>query len=109
MLHIPSFVMILFIEFLCYRHIDTACAQRILFELHKFVLCDQGLYLCDLYKDISWEILGICHQIAGNLEPALCSFSMSLRQDSSNRIQNATNMRIRNIIGRAPHLSYVLR
>ena len=107
-LHIPVFVMILFIEFLCYRHTDAACAQRILWELHKLVLCDQGLYICDLYKDISLEILGICHQIAGNLEPALCSFNMSLRQDSSNRIQNATNMRIRNIIGRAPHLSYLL-
>ena len=105
MLHIPLFVMIDFIEFLCYKHIYAPCAQRALWGLHELVQGDPGLYLCDLYKDISWEILGICHQIAGNLQPALYSFNMSLIQNSSNRIQNATNMRIRNILGRAPHLS----
>nr|XP_034311421.1 uncharacterized protein LOC117684252 [Crassostrea gigas] len=76
-LDIPVFVMLHFLEFLCYRHIDTTLSQAALDELQVLVHHDQGLYVHDLFTDISWEILGICQQITGNLQAALYSFQQS--------------------------------
>lgn len=44
--------------------------------------------------DVSWQILGICQHVTGNLHGALRSYQMSLRQKSSNRIRRATETRI---------------
>nr|XP_022315415.1 uncharacterized protein LOC111119501 [Crassostrea virginica] len=72
-LYIPLFVVLHFVEFLCYRHIDIALAQAALEELQVLVHHDQGLYVSDFNRDISWEILGICQQMSGNLQAALFS------------------------------------
>nr|XP_022329881.1 uncharacterized protein LOC111128532 [Crassostrea virginica] len=77
---IPLFVVLHFVEFLCYRHIDTTLAQTALEELQILVHYDQGLYVDHLLRDISWEILGICQQMTGNLQAALHSFQNSLTQ-----------------------------
>ena len=68
---IPLFVLLHFVEFLCYRHIDKTLAQTAPEEL---VHHDQGLYVFHLDRDFSWEILGICHQMTGNLQAALYSY-----------------------------------
>ncbi|XP_078321060.1 uncharacterized protein LOC111100341 [Crassostrea virginica] len=91
---IPLFVVLHFVEFLCYRHIDTALAQTALEELQVLVHHDQGLYVPVHHRDISWEILGICQQMTGNLQAALYSYQQSLKQYPFNKIQNATQMRI---------------
>ncbi|XP_052703557.1 uncharacterized protein LOC128179916 [Crassostrea angulata] len=95
---IPVFLMVHFLDFLCYRHIDTTLSQTALDELQVLVHHDQGLYIYDILRDISWEILGICQQITGNLQAALYSYQQSLAQHPINRIQTATHMRIRDVV-----------
>nr|XP_022317032.1 uncharacterized protein LOC111120514 [Crassostrea virginica] len=96
-LFIPLFVVLHFVEFLCYRHIDTTLAQTALEELQVLVHYDQGLYVNHLSRDISWEILGICHKMTGNLQAALHSFQHSLTQFPFHKIQSATQMRIQDL------------
>nr|XP_022304024.1 uncharacterized protein LOC111111369 [Crassostrea virginica] len=96
-LRIPLFVVLHFVEFLCYRHIDTTLAQTALEELQVLVHHDQGLYVQDIKRDISWEILGICQQMTGNLHAALYSYQQSITQFPWHKIQNATQMRIKDM------------
>uniref|UniRef100_K1R5N6 Uncharacterized protein C3orf59 n=1 Tax=Magallana gigas TaxID=29159 RepID=K1R5N6_MAGGI len=96
-LYIPVFVMLHFLEFLCYRHIDTTLSQAALDELQVLVHHDQGLYVPDLLRDISWEILGICQQITGNHQAALYSYQQSLTQYPAHQIHTATQMRIQDL------------
>nr|XP_034313010.1 uncharacterized protein LOC105341275 [Crassostrea gigas] len=97
-LYIPVFVLLHFLEFLCYRHIDTTLSQAALGELQIIVHHDQGQFVDDLDRDISWEILGICQQITGNLQAALYSYKQSLTQYPFNNIQTATHRRIQDIL-----------
>jgi hypothetical protein len=94
---IPPLVVILMLEFLCYRHIDTMRAQAALTDLQVLVHHDQGRYVHVTLRDISWQILGICQQISGDLQAALYSYQQSLTQDPQNKIQSATLMRIREL------------
>ena len=94
---IPLFVMLHFVEFLCYRHTDTALAQATLEDLQFLVYHDQGVLVPEHLRDISWEVLGICHQMTGNLQAALHSYQQSLTQFQFNSIQNATEMRIHDL------------
>ncbi|XP_034322923.2 uncharacterized protein [Magallana gigas] len=96
-LHIPPFVLLHMLEFLCSRHVDTVKAQTALDDLQFLVHHDQGQYVYGIYRDISWEILGICQQMAGNLQAALCSYQQSLGQVSFNGIQTATTQRIHDL------------
>ncbi|XP_056016615.1 uncharacterized protein LOC125673122 [Ostrea edulis] len=77
---IPPLVVLHMLEFLCYRHIDTMRAQTALNDLQVLVHHDQGVYVPQILRDISWQILGICQQISGNLQTALYSYQQSLRQ-----------------------------
>uniref|UniRef100_K1PGC9 Uncharacterized protein n=1 Tax=Magallana gigas TaxID=29159 RepID=K1PGC9_MAGGI len=80
------------------EHIDTKLSQAALDELQVLVHHDQGLYINDLHRVISWEILGICQQIAGNLQAALYSYQQSLTHHPRNGIQTATHMRIQDVV-----------
>eukprot|EP00105_Crassostrea_gigas_P027609 XP_011448995.1 PREDICTED: uncharacterized protein LOC105343365 [Crassostrea gigas] len=93
-LFIPPFVLLHMLEFLSSRHVNTMRAQTSLDDLQVLVHHDQGLYISDELRDISWEILGICQQMAGDLQAALYSYQQSLRQFPFNRIQTATIQRI---------------
>ncbi|XP_056016639.1 uncharacterized protein LOC130053423 [Ostrea edulis] len=93
-LFIPPLVVLHMLEFLCYRHTDTMRAQTALNDLQVLVHHDQGLYVNVILRDISWQILGICQQISGNLQAALYSYQQSLRQYPWHKIQSATLMRI---------------
>nr|XP_034311417.1 uncharacterized protein LOC117684247 [Crassostrea gigas] len=100
-LYIPVFVMLNFLKFLCYRHIDTTLSQAALDELQFLVHHDQGQYICILYRNICWEILGICQQITGNLQAALYSFQQSYAMITPypiRNIQTATRRRIQDIV-----------
>ncbi|XP_078340080.1 uncharacterized protein LOC111111374 [Crassostrea virginica] len=96
-LDIPLFVLLHFIEFLCYRHIDTTLGQTALEELQFLVHHDQGQYVYYLSRDISWQILGICQQMTGNLQAALYSYQLSLTQYPLSKIHDATQMRIQDL------------
>ena len=96
-LFIPLFVVLHFVEFLCHRHIDTSLAQAALDDLQVLVHHDQGVFVPVHLRDISWEILGICHQMTGNFQAALYSYQQSLTQCPFNRIQNATEMRLQDL------------
>ncbi|XP_034313011.2 uncharacterized protein [Magallana gigas] len=97
-LFIPVFVMLHFLEFLCYRHVDTTLSQAALDELQVLVHHDQGQLVDDINRDITWEILGICQQITGNLQAALFSYEQSLTQYPFSNIQTATHKRIQDIL-----------
>nr|XP_034333414.1 uncharacterized protein LOC117680500 [Crassostrea gigas] len=94
---IPPHVLLYMLEFLCSRHVDTLRAQRALDDIQVLVHHDQGQSVPVEVRDISWEILGICQQITGNLHAALYSYQQSLRQDPFNRIQTATRQRIQDL------------
>uniref|UniRef100_K1R280 Uncharacterized protein C3orf59-like protein n=1 Tax=Magallana gigas TaxID=29159 RepID=K1R280_MAGGI len=102
-LFIPVFVMLHFLEFLCYRHTDTTLSQAALDKLQVLVHHDQGLYVPDELRDISWEILGICQQITGNLQAAQNSYQQSLAQYPWNNIQGATQRRIQDMMQSTPY------
>jgi hypothetical protein len=93
-LFIPPLVVLHMLEFLCYRRIDTMRAQTALTDLQVLVHHDQGQYVPVHLRDISWQILGICQQISGDLQTALYSYQQSLRQYPHHKIQSAALMRI---------------
>ncbi|XP_034333413.2 uncharacterized protein [Magallana gigas] len=96
-LYIPPLVLLYMLEFLCSRHVDTMKAQRALDDLKVLVHHDQGQLVPVHLRDISWEILGICQQITGDLQAALFSYQQSLRQYPLNKIQTATRQRIQDL------------
>nr|XP_011416501.3 uncharacterized protein LOC105320313 isoform X1 [Crassostrea gigas] len=96
-LTIPPLVLLYMLEFLCSRHVDTMRAHRALDDLQVLVNHGQGQLVPAHPRDISWEILGICQQITGNLQAALYSYQQSLRQYPLNKIQTATRQRIQDL------------
>ena len=94
---IPLFVAIQFVEFLCSRHISTLAAQKALEKLQNLVHRDQEAYVPDIYRDISWQILGICQQMNGDFPAARYSYEQSLKQYPCNKIQEETRLRMNEI------------
>ena len=85
------------LEFLCCRQVDPTRAQAALYDLQVLVHHDQGVLVNAALRDISWEILGICQEIAGNYRAALYSYQKSLREPPLHGIQTATRHRIRSL------------
>nr|XP_022297638.1 uncharacterized protein LOC111107008 isoform X1 [Crassostrea virginica] len=96
-LHIPPFILLHMLEFLCCRHIDPMRAQAALDDLQVLVHHDQGVFVPVHFRDISWEILGICQQMTGNHQAALYSYRQSLRELPHNKIHTATRQRIQDL------------
>ncbi|XP_062591082.1 uncharacterized protein LOC134252601 [Saccostrea cucullata] len=97
-LAIPNIVLLHMLEFLCYTNIDPVNAQTALQELQSLVHQDQEEPPSTMRGDVSWQVLGICQQIAGNKQAALYSFLKSIAQDSESKIQTVTLMRINSIL-----------
>lgn len=93
-LFIPPVVMFFMLEFLSSKHVDRMRAQSALDNLQAIVHHDKNRVI-DVIKR---EILGICQQIAGNLQAALYSYQQSLRQYPYNKLQTATRHRIQDLI-----------
>ncbi|XP_062618592.1 uncharacterized protein LOC134280185, partial [Saccostrea cucullata] len=102
-LYVPQFIMLYMLEIFCYRYIHTMRAQTALDDLQTLVHYDQGQLINSDYRDISWQILGICQQVTGNLQAALYSYQQSLGQESHNGIQTATEIRIQEYLRVLPH------
>ena len=74
---------------------DTVRSQQSIQDLHTLLLDDDGTNVQKEYKDISWQILGICQQTCGDYVGSLKSFECSLQQTSRcHAIQKATFLRI---------------
>lgn len=97
LIFIPPFVLLLMLEFLCYRHVDPEKAQNALDELFVLMHSTKDSYLTYLYKDISWQVLGICQEMAGNLRIARYAYRKSLQEPIINRIRSATLQRKQNV------------
>nr|XP_022299833.1 uncharacterized protein LOC111108324 [Crassostrea virginica] len=96
-LHIPPYILLHMLEFLCCRHVDPVRAQAALDDLQVLVHYDQGVFVHVRLRDISWEILGICQQMTGNRQAALFSYRQSLRQYPFHKIDTATRHRIQDL------------
>lgn len=95
-LFVPTIVLFYMLEFLCSRHVDTLRAQAALNGFQTVVNLALTYDSFD-FGEISWEILGICQQIAGYHQAALYSYQQSLRQFSVASIETATRQRIREL------------
>ncbi|XP_062613657.1 uncharacterized protein LOC134275391 [Saccostrea cucullata] len=83
------------LEFFCYCKIDPIKAKLALDDLQNIVYNYQGFNHKEL-RDIHWQILGICQQMAGDLQAALHSYQQSL-QYKFHGLQRATRMRIQSL------------
>lgn len=97
-LFIPSYVLLLMLEFFCQRCIDKNKAKVALAKLSNVVQCDDGMHITEDLEDISWQILGICQELSGNLRGALRAYKKSLACDQTfNRIRSASEERIQDV------------
>ncbi|XP_062615957.1 uncharacterized protein LOC134277645 [Saccostrea cucullata] len=99
-LNISPFLLSYMLKILCSIHTDRIKAHRALNDLRALVhLDDLYVFELHLHKDLSWQILGICQQITGDLESALFSYEQSLRQRKYQyyEIKFVTQMRIQDI------------
>ena len=97
LLRIPAAVLLHMLEFLCCREVQPLKAQAALDDLQKLVHYDQGWFVDKGLENISWEILGICQEIAGNYPAALYSYQQALRHLGYPEIQTATMQRIKDL------------
>ncbi|XP_062599111.1 uncharacterized protein LOC134260584 [Saccostrea cucullata] len=94
-LHIPILMMLHTLFILNHHRLgDTVRSQQSLQDLHTLLLYDDGIYVPHLYRDISWQILGICQQICGDYSGSLQSFRYSSQQIPLHKLQEATKFRI---------------
>lgn len=100
-LFIPSYVLLLMLEYLCQRHLDTKKATAALNKLFVVVHCDQGKYIFKDLQDISWQILGICQELSDELLGALKAYRKSLDCDKQtrvfNKLESASKVRIQRV------------
>lgn len=95
---VPVFVMFLFLEFLCYRKSNPTLSRTALLQLHVLIHYYHPAFIYHLYRDISWEILGISHHIVGNFQDAFHAYQQSLTQNHHHNIQTITLTRMLCII-----------
>ncbi|XP_056003494.1 tissue-type plasminogen activator-like [Ostrea edulis] len=101
-LQIPPCIMTLMLLIVC-NHGNSQKQQEVLHELHDLLHGDDGRYVRNQLRDISWQILGICQQICGDHQGALLSYQKSLRQEPFHEIQEATKTRIQDARRQEPH------
>lgn len=91
---ISPFVLLHFLTFLCHHHLASPLAAQSLGELHTLVHANNDHYIIYTTKDIAWDILGICHHLAGNLDQALLAYYTALHQPTFHFITEAVKRRI---------------
>ena len=105
LLHIPPVILLHMLEFLCCRHVDHMKAQVVLSDLKRLIHHDQGESVDTNLQNISWEILGICQEIAGNYQAALYSYQQALKHSGFPKIRSATEYRIKELKNTIAHYS----
>ncbi|XP_052704919.1 uncharacterized protein LOC128180806 [Crassostrea angulata] len=95
MLYISPYVMPDMLSVLCnYKLGNRSQCLQSLTDLQTLLLYDVGRYVPLNLRDLSWQILGICQHVVGDLHGALQSYQQSLSQEPYHKIQNATEYRI---------------
>ncbi|XP_065929819.1 uncharacterized protein [Magallana gigas] len=94
-LYISPYVLTDMLSVLCnYRLGNRSQCLQSLTDLETLLLYDDGSYVSLELRDISWQILGICQHVVGDLHGALVAYQQSLRERLFHKIQNATYYRI---------------
>eukprot|EP00105_Crassostrea_gigas_P035650 XP_019919798.1 PREDICTED: uncharacterized protein LOC109617684 [Crassostrea gigas] len=94
-LRISPYIVTDMLSVLCnYRLGNRSQCLQSLTDLQTLLLYDDGRYVPLLIRDLSWQILGICQHVVGDLHGALQSYQQSLRQRPWHKIQIATQYRI---------------
>ncbi|XP_062601209.1 uncharacterized protein LOC134262903 isoform X2 [Saccostrea cucullata] len=92
--HLPPFVIVEMLSVLSHYRLGnrSQCLQS-LTDLQTLLLYDDGRYVPLYTRDLSWQILGICQHVVGDLHGALRSYEESLKQKPFQRIKEATYFR----------------
>ncbi|XP_052700626.1 uncharacterized protein LOC128177798 [Crassostrea angulata] len=99
--HISPFVLTEMLSVFCnYRLGNRSQCLQSLTDLQTLLLYDDWRYVPLYIRDLSWQILGICQHVVGDLHGALQSYQQSLSQIPFHKIQNATKYRIAFILNR---------
>jgi hypothetical protein len=77
-----------------YRLGDRSQALQSLTDLQTLLVYDEGRYVLFRDRNMSWQILGICQNVVGDVNGALQSYQESLRQAPIQKIERATETRI---------------
>ena len=94
---IPPLVLTNFMSFLCFHYIQRIQESILsLQELTMLVHYDDGYHIYESMKAISWQVLGICQQMSGDLQGAYQSYSNALQQTWC-KVGLASLVRIRNL------------
>lgn len=94
-LFIPPFVMLhMLFVLLNHKLRKRSKCQRSLINLQTLLHQDDGRNIPLEYQDISWQILGICQYVVGDLHEAVQSYKQSMRQTEYHKIQDASLYRI---------------
>ncbi|XP_062619443.1 uncharacterized protein LOC134281004 [Saccostrea cucullata] len=94
-IHISPFVMLLMLEFLCYRQFNEQIAAVAIYDLKNIVA--EGDFIRPCTRDICWQILGICQQLQGDLWGALESYVEAVKEFPFHNLKNATKLRIQSL------------
>lgn len=95
LLHISPYVFADMLSVLCNNKIGNGPqCQQSLTHLQTLLLLNDERYVPLLQRALSWQILGICQHALGDLNGAIHSFQVCLKQKSDDRIQKATLLRI---------------
>ena len=94
---IPPLVIANFLLVLNYHALnDTIRRDDVVREMEALIRYDDGYHIFDLCRAISWEILGICHQLCRNFPCAYQSYLIALN-DECNWFKKATVLRIQSL------------
>ena len=94
---IPPFVMAHFLTFLSNMKSGNHCgAYAALNDLFVLVHYDSGHHIPEMYRAISWGMLGICQEMMRDYQGAYQSFTTALHQPFNN-FYLATEMRLQNL------------
>ena len=96
-LNIPPFVLTHFLTFLSNLKLENhVWANEALRDLFFLVHSDNGHHIQEIYRAISWEVLGICQEMVGDYQGAYQSFTTALQQPD-NYFHLATQKRLQNL------------
>lgn len=94
---ISPFVFTEFLIFLCHHRLKSSRADCSIQTLHSFLKRDSDRYVGPA-MGIAWDILGICHQLSGNLGQALSAYEESLKNSHNDDLTKAVEKRIKQTV-----------
>ncbi|XP_062601319.1 uncharacterized protein LOC134263039 [Saccostrea cucullata] len=81
---VPPLVLTHMLSVLCYHRLgDKPRCQQSLTDLRTLLHSDDRKNVPKIFREVSWQILGICQQVVGELREALESFQQALEQPGS--------------------------